>query len=346
MIDQSTILAGVTVADFSGTIPGPLLTQLLGQLGAEVHKIEAPGPGDPSRGFGFFDYLNSTKISHRIDLKSPDGLSVARGIVAAADVLVEGFRPGVMTRLGLGYEQLAADFPRLVYCSISGAGQSGPKSTEPGHDLSYLADAGVINRHRDSRGTIVDAPLPAPVADITAGLLATVGVLAALESRRSTGRGTHIDMSILDASLLLASTALADADRAGGVELPPGVEVPHYGVFETSDARAIALAIMPFEQHFWVAFCDAAGIGEPWSSMTGAERVRRAEELRHLLRDVVARDDFVTWNQRLTGANVAWAPVRTGAEVIAEFGAANLPGFACSDIPIGLNTRRSEREQE
>lgn len=337
-------LRGLVVADFTGTVPGPLCTQTLRQLGAEVWKVEAPGGGDVARPYGFFEYLNQGKQQLILDLKSADGVSAARELISRADVLVEGFRPGVMERFGLSHADLSHELPDLIYCSISGTGQTGSTRNDPGHDVNYLAAAGVLNRHRDHKGDLIGAPLPAPVADVTAALLAVVGILAALEERRRTGAGRYVDVSLLDASLLLGSTDLVDAlGRGADRALPPGSEVPHYGLFETRDGRAISLGIMPFEETFWHEFCDIASIDSKWRNMPPSERLERAGELRSLLREVISDDDYQVWCGRLRGSNVAWAPVRNADEVVQEFGQ-SAPGLPGSDIPIGVRGSMDRKE--
>jgi alpha-methylacyl-CoA racemase len=196
-------LQGIRVIDFTTLLPGPLATLLLAEAGAEVVKIERPGVGDESRMYiprlgstsVNFALLNRGKRSVVADLKDPDQLSGLRKRIDQADVLVEQFRPGVMDRLGLGYEKVRETNPELVYCSITGYGQVGPRAGRAGHDLNYLADTGILDLTRDSAG----APTLPPVliADIAGGSYpAVINILLALRARDISGTGTHLDISM------------------------------------------------------------------------------------------------------------------------------------------------------
>jgi alpha-methylacyl-CoA racemase len=261
-------LAGVRVLDLSRLLPGPYASLVLADLGADVLKIEAPEGGDYLRwmppltgkvSWAFFA-LNSGKRSIALDLKSPEGVDILRTLAKDADVLIEGFRPGVMDRLGCGYEALRQDNPRLVYCAISGFGQNGPYRDAPGHDLGYLALAGVLGLAGP-----VDRPpqvLPVQVADIGGSLWALVGILAALHARQATGHGRFLDISMTDGATGFLTAALAP--HIGGGSKPParGADTltgaqACYGVYRTADDRHLAVA--PLEPKFWAAFCDKVG---------------------------------------------------------------------------------------
>jgi crotonobetainyl-CoA:carnitine CoA-transferase CaiB-like acyl-CoA transferase len=260
-------LAGLRVLDLSRLLPGPYASLVLADLGADVLKIEAPEGGDYLRwmppltgkvSWAFFA-LNSGKRSVALDLKRPEAVDILRQLAREADVLVEGFRPGVMDRLGLGYDVLAADNPRLIYCAITGFGQTGPYRDAPGHDLGYLALSGVLGL-----GGPPDRPpqlLPIQAADISGSLWALVGILSALHARTSTGRGRFVDISLTDCATSFLTASLAPflggaRPPARGADTLTGGQAC-YGVYRTADDRFLAVA--PLEPKFWATFCELVG---------------------------------------------------------------------------------------
>jgi crotonobetainyl-CoA:carnitine CoA-transferase CaiB-like acyl-CoA transferase len=262
-------LAGIRVLDFSTLLPGPLATLLLAEAGAEVIKIERPGAGDEMRGyepkFGAdsvnFALLNRGKRSIAIDLKQPGALERLMPLVISADVVVEQFRPGVMERMGLGYEALARANPRLIYCAITGYGQSGPKAMTAAHDLNYAAEAGMLALAAGADG--VPVPPAALVADIGGGSFpAVINILLALRERERTGRGCRLDIAMADNLFTFMYWAVGDGLAARRWPRPGGALVtggsPRYRVYRTRDDRFIAAA--PLEERFWQNFCDAIGL--------------------------------------------------------------------------------------
>ncbi len=252
---HSLPLSGIAVADFSELLPGPFLTQNLLELGATVTKIERPPHGDNARLLypGVFDSVNRGKQCVMLDLKQPAGAQAARDIIAACDVLVEGFRPGVMARLGLGYDAAAAINPRLVYVSLSGYGQNGPHAQRPGHDINYLATAGALALSGSDPGM----PAPGaglPVADLCGAMYALSSTLAALMQRQHTGRGQHLDVSLTDCVAHWMNPRLGQFSSAGlGSLAAQRLDVlnkPAYGVFRTRDDACVAIAAL--EDHFWL----------------------------------------------------------------------------------------------
>lgn len=259
-------LAGIRVLDFSTLLPGPLATLLLAEAGAEVTKIERPGTGDEMRGytpkFGTdsvnFALLNRGKRSIAIDLKAKDAVSRLKPLLQGADVIVEQFRPGVMDRLGLGYGAVTAINPRIVYCSITGYGQSGPRAQTAAHDLNYIAETGMLALSAGADG----APVlpPALVADIGGGAYpAVMNILLALRAREGTGRGCKLDMAMADHLFTFMYWALGDGLAADRWPRPGGALVtggsPRYQVYRTRDDRFVAAA--PLEAKFWQNFCEA-----------------------------------------------------------------------------------------
>lgn len=262
-------LAGVRVLDFSTLLPGPLATLLLAEAGADVVKIERPGSGDEMRSYEpklgpdsvNFALLNRGKRSLAVDLKDARAVERVRALAARADVLVEQFRPGVMDRLGLGYERLRALNPRLVYCSITGYGQSGPRAQAAAHDLNYAAQTGLLGLAAGADGApVVPAAL---VADIGGGAYpAVMNVLLALRQRDLTGAGCRLDVAMADNLFTFMYWAIGNGLAAGawpqpGAELVTGGS-PRYQVYRTADDAFVAAA--PLEEKFWRAFCGAVGL--------------------------------------------------------------------------------------
>jgi crotonobetainyl-CoA:carnitine CoA-transferase CaiB-like acyl-CoA transferase len=261
-------LDGLLVIDFSTLLPGPMATLLLAEAGAEVVKVERPG-GEEMRHYQprwgedsvNFALLNRSKKSIVLDLKDPAQRGRLMPLIERADVLVEQFRPGVMDRLGLGYPAVAAHNPRIVYCSITGYGQTGPKATRAGHDLNYIGDAGLLSL---SSGPL-DAPVvpPALIADIAGGAYpAVMNILLGLRAREHTGRGMHLDIAMTEGVLPFLYWALGEGQALGawpgnGESLVTG-GTPRYRLYRTADDRLVAAA--PIEDKFWNTFCDVIGL--------------------------------------------------------------------------------------
>lgn len=261
-------LAGVRVLDLTRLLPGPLATQHLADQGAEVIKVEDTGAGDYARSMGamaggssfFYQIVNRNKKSLRLDLKHPRGHEILMRLIEGADVLVEGFRPGVMDKLGLGYAAAEARNPRLVYCSISGYGQTGPYALRAGHDINYIGYAGVL----DQIGAAGGAPaIPnLQIGDLLGGTMSAVaGMMVALFDARRSGQGRHVDIAMTDAVLAHAIFPMVEVLANGGVQ-PRGEDlltggVPCYGVYETADGRHMAVGAL--EEKFWHLVCDTLG---------------------------------------------------------------------------------------
>ncbi len=264
-------LDGLFVLDFSTLLPGPLASLMLAEAGAEVLKIERLEGGDEMRSYpplwggesAAFALLNRGKKSLAIDLKSADAVARLTPLIARADVLIEQFRPGVMTRLGLGYEACRRINPRLVYCSITGYGQEGENSQRAGHDLNYMAEAGLISlSHGSAEQPVVP---PVLVADIAGGAYpAVINILMALRQRETTGEGSHLDVAMTDSLFALPFWALAEGQARGywpgnADHLLSGGS-PRYRLYPTADGDLLAVAAL--EQKFWDAFTEAIGLDE------------------------------------------------------------------------------------
>ena len=265
-------LTGIKVLDFSTLLPGPMAGLVLAEAGAEVLKIERPGFGEEmrlnARRWGreavSFALLNRGKKSLAIDLKDRKSLNLMQPLIEEADILIEQFRPGVMDRLGLSYEALSRINPRLIYCSITGYGLTGPKADVAGHDLNYIGDTGLLSL---SMGP-ADSPVVPPVlaADLAGGTYpAIVNILLALLQRGKTGQGTHLDIAMTDNMFMLVSWAMGQGLVSGewpesGKELLTG-GTARYQIYRAADGRYVAAA--PIEQKFWDNFCALIELPEP-----------------------------------------------------------------------------------
>jgi crotonobetainyl-CoA:carnitine CoA-transferase CaiB-like acyl-CoA transferase len=317
MQDSATMnpahLSGLRVLDLSIWRPGPYATSLLVSLGADVLKVEPPG-GDPMRQYaGLFESINAGKRSIELDLKDGGDRERALALAMEADVLVEGFRPGVMTRLGLDADTLRRANPALVYCSISGYGQVDPRAELPGHDVNYQAWAGAL---APEGGTARVSPLP--IADLAGGMAAAFGICAAVLGRQATGEGTYLDVSMTDVlATWTGRIGSADGDSAGSSSRSG--PVPGYGVFDTADGGQVALGVIS-EQHFWSNLCAELGLDD-LAPLTFQGRSGRGAETQDAVAAAIAgrgRDELVA---ALTAVAVPVAPVldRQGMVASAPF---------------------------
>jgi alpha-methylacyl-CoA racemase len=261
-------LSGIMVLDFSTLLPGPLATLMLAEAGAEVVRIERPGGEELRRHPPYIDgesavyaLLNRGKKALVLDLKAPDARARLEPLLARCDVVVEQFRPGVMARLGLGYEAVRAINPRAVYCAITGYGQDGPRRHEAGHDLNYIAATGLLalSPGPPGRPTVP----PALIGDIGGGAMpAVMNILLGLRRRDATGEGSFIDIAMADAMFTFAWHALASGFAEHRFPAPGAARLtggsPRYRLYPTSDGRLVACAAL--EQKFWLAFCAAIGL--------------------------------------------------------------------------------------
>lgn len=320
---MSRPLAGVRVLDLSRLLPGPVATLHLADLGADVVKIEDTGAGDYARTMGdgrdgvswFFRAVNRNKRGLTLDLKQSAGCEVLQRLVASADVLVESFRPGVMDRLGVGYAALAAINPRLVYCAITGYGQDGPWALRAGHDLNYIAQAGVLEQTGSAGGP---PAIPAlQIGDLLGGAMSAVAaILAALYRARATGEGGFVDVAMAESVLahnlfpLFALQAGSEPPPRGGDLLTGGHA--NYGVYRTADGRYMAVGAL--EEKFWQLFCDA--VGRPEWTPRYAETATPA--LRGELEALFATRTQAEWTALFERVDCCVTPVLTTAEAIAH----------------------------
>ncbi len=309
-------LAGVTVLDLSTVGPAARATRLLADYGASVVKVGAvPGRGPAAVRPPFFAYSAQRGMRRvHLDVRHPDGLAAFLALAAGADVVVESFRPGVVDRLGIGYEDLRAVNDGIIYCSTSGYGQGGPRSAWAGHDLDYLAVSGYLAT--SGPGPDGGPPVPgATIADAAAGgMQAALAIAAALFSRQLTGAGTFLDVSVADGALWLMSLAV-DEHLATGTEPGPGHDVltgryACYDTYRAADGRWLAVAAI--EAKFFANLCRALGC-EQWADRQYDDDVQ--DEIRAALGAAFARSDRDTWVDRLSGADTCVAPVQAVSEI-------------------------------
>ncbi len=306
-------LQGLRVISLAEQYPGPYCTLLLADLGADVILIERPNGGDPSRQFRtFYAALNRGKRSVALDLKTASGRNTLVRLIANADVLLEGFRPGVMQRLGLGWETLHQANPRLIYASISGFGQTGPYADRPAHDLSYQSVAGLYFREAEA-GAPVAPPAPA-MADLSSGMFAALGVLTALAARSRDGKGTYIDVAAAEGLVSWMTVQLTPTLNAWPVD-QIGTEAG-YAVYPCADGALISLSVA-HEDWFWRSLCEVMDMGDV-AQLPRDERVARVEELRGRLGAAIAKRPRGEWASVLDEARIPWSPVSTLAEVAAD----------------------------
>ncbi|WP_313371272.1 CoA transferase [Achromobacter animicus] len=310
-------LSGLTVLDLGQLHPGPYTAMLLGQLGASVIKVEKP-QGDTARQLGAetFAKYNRGKRSISLNFTREEDRSTLLQLAARSDVLIEGFRPGVMARMGLDYTRLAQANPRIVMCSISGFGQTGPYAQRPGHDVNYLALSGywaVPSQVRDVMGRP-----RLRLSDYCAAMHAALAILAAVDDARVSGVGQHLDVSIHDALTAWMAPALQAMNGPAGASIDnlPHV-MPDNDVFETADGRHLALGIL--EEAFWQNLCEALAPDCPELTTetyrTRAGRLRDKGALSDRLRALFASRSLDYWEGVFRGRDIPWAPVLRHDEV-------------------------------
>ena len=305
------MLRGVTILSLAEQYPGPYATLLLADLGAEVVMIERPGKGDPARAFpDFFRSLARNKCSVCLDLKTKRGQRELHRLAEGADVFVEGFRPGVMARLGFGYETLAARNPRLVYASISGFGQDGPYRDRLAHDLSYQAITGMMFDHQ---GAELQPPAVS-FADLTAGTFAAFAITTALFARERSARGRYLDIAMADCLVSWMTTHLGPFLNGG--EPLTAMREPAYGIFRCADGRTLTLSVA-HEDHFWRPLCELLGLTEK-AGLHHQERLRDRTLLRDLLQQAIAAQSLAYWAEQFDRQGIPWSPLFGLSEVAGD----------------------------
>lgn len=339
MTQRQAPLAGIRVLDLSRVLAGPWCTQNLADLGADVIKIERPGTGDDTRGWGppylkdaegretgesaYYLSTNRNKRSVAIDFSTPDGAALVRKMAAHCDVLVENFKVGGLKRHGLDYESLARDHPRLIYCSITGFGQTGPMAPLPGYDFMIQGMGGLMSITGERDDLPGGGPQKAGVAvtDVMTGMYAAVAILGALHERTRSGKGQHIDLALLDTHIAMLANQNLNYMTSGVAPRRYGnahQNVVPYQVFEASDGHLI-LAVGNDSQ--FRVYCDVIGRPDLASSpdyATNSQRLRNRDSLIPQLVDRMRSDTRDAWIGRLQAAGVPCGPINTLDQVFAD----------------------------
>lgn len=335
MTEGTGCLTGLRVLDLSRVLAGPSCTQLLADLGAEVIKVERPGVGDETRTWGppfvrgpdgedtsesgYYLCCNRNKRSITIDMSKPEGLALIKRLLTGSDAVIENYKVGGLKKFGLAWDDLKDEFPQLIYCSISGYGQTGPYASRPGYDMIAQAMGGLLSM----TGEVGGPPVKVPVAinDIMTGMYASVAILAALRHRDATGQGQHIDVSLLDVQVAwLANQGL---NYLTGGEIPTRLGTGHpntvpYQAFDTADGAAI---IGCNNDDQFRRFCDLVGRADLPADKrfaTNAARVRNREAVVAAVQDIVREKPTAWWDEQLAKVSIMCAPINTLDQVFED----------------------------
>jgi len=342
-------LCGIRVLDLSRVLSGPYCTLQLADMGAEVIKVEMPGRGDDTRAWGppfvqgesaYFLSVNRNKKSITLDLRRPEGAELLRRLLRSSDVLVENFRPGVLGRLGFDYQACQALRPELVYCSISGFGQTGPRRSEPGYDIVLQGEGGIQSLTGDPAGS--GFRVGVAQADLVAGLFACQGILLALLQRQRSGAGQQVDVAMLDAQIALLTYQAGNYFASGEVPRRLGNRHPNIAPYETFGTAAGDLNLAIGNEKLWRDFCGLVGlqhlVDDPRFA-SNAARLANYESLRPQLAALFARRRCVEWIELLRGHGIPCGPVRDLAQVFDD------PQVAAREMRCQLDHRRGGRLQ-
>jgi crotonobetainyl-CoA:carnitine CoA-transferase CaiB-like acyl-CoA transferase len=318
-------LSGIKVLDLTRIVSGPFATMLLGDLGAEIIKIEEPGSGDESRTYGppfingesaYFLSVNRNKKSCAINLKTPEGIALIKDLALKSDVLIENFRPGTLKKFGLQYEELKKLNPKLIYCAITGFGQTGPDSHRPGYDLIIQGESGIMDITGDPKGP--PTKVGTSIADLMTGQFASQGVLAALVERSKTGIGRRVEVAMYDclASLLTFNAggyfATENVPKRKGNSHP---SIVPYETFETSDGW---INIGVANDKFWGSFCkiiNRADLQNNPKFAMATDRVKNRLELLPIIREVIKKNTKTYWVNLLGDAGIPSGMIKNVGEV-------------------------------
>ena len=325
-------LEGMRVVDLTRALAGPFCTMMLGDLGADVVKVERPGRGDESRGWGppfvgepygpypgesaYFIATNRNKRSVTVNLKSPEGQAVVRDLAARSDAFVENFRTGALDELGLGYDNLKAVNPGLIYCSISGYGRTGPHARRPGYDFVIQAEGGMMGITGPEEGPPYRVGVP--IVDITAGMFAATAILAALRARDVTGQGQLVDVSLLDTQAALLTNVASNYLVGGEAPRRLGNAHPNIAPYEAFRARDRWFGLAAANQGQWLTLCrviDRPDLGEDPRFVSNSERLANRGALVNELNEAFATRDADEWLASLGEAGLPCGPINTVREV-------------------------------
>jgi crotonobetainyl-CoA:carnitine CoA-transferase CaiB-like acyl-CoA transferase len=329
-IDATGPLKGLRVLDLTRVLAGPTCTQMLGDLGAEIIKIEKPGAGDDTRGFAppfmsgtkesaYFVGVNRNKKSVTLDIAKPEGQGIVRKLLADCDMLVENFKVGALAKYGLDYAALHAEFPSLIYCSITGFGQTGPYAPRPGYDSLIQAMGGVMSLTGEPDG--LPQKVGIPVADLFAGLYGCIGILAALRHRDATGHGQQIDIGMLDTHVAWLANQGMNYLATG--ENPPRLGNQHpnivpYQVFPTQDGYVV---LSVGNDPTFRRFCESFGLAHLLADerfATNAARVSNRKLVTDTLTPVMTSHPTAWWVEQLEALKIGCGPINTLAQVFAD----------------------------
>ncbi|MDI3535286.1 MAG: CoA:oxalate CoA-transferase [Thermosediminibacterales bacterium] len=320
-------LNGVKVIDLTRVLAGPYATMILADLGAEVIKVEMPGRGDDSRAFGpyikdesvYFMSLNRNKKSITLNLKAEKGKQIFRELVKKADVVVENFRPGVMEKLGFGYEALKSLNPGIIYAACSGFGHTGPYSEKPAYDAIVQALGGIMSITGNPGGK--PTRVGASIGDIIAGMFTSIGILAALNRRNKTGEGEKIDVAMLDCQVAILENAIARYFVEGEIPKPIGNRHPSITPFETFEAEDGDIMVAVGNDNLWVKYCKTIGredLIEDKRFQTNVLRNKNYKVLRPILAEVMKTKKVEDWIRIFDKNGIPSAPINTIDKVVKD----------------------------
>ncbi len=318
-------LSDVVVVDLSRVFAGPYCTMMLGDLGATVIKVEQPGKGDDTRHYGppsiageaaYYLGLNRNKYSVTLDFKNPDHLQRLRELIATATVLVENFRPGTLDRLGLGYESLRESNPGLIYCSISGYGQTGPYAMRPGYDFVAQAESGVMS----VTGEVDGEPqrMGTPIADTAAGMFACMSILAALHVREKTGKGQQIDISLLEAAVALLGNVSANYLISGKESRRYGNGHPNIVPYQAFRTKNGYIVVSCGNDRLYQSLCALLGRDDLASDprfATNSLRIQHRDELIPDLQEQFVLRETGEWLEKLRAAGIPCGAINTVSQI-------------------------------
>jgi len=340
-------LSGIRVFDMTRVLAGPSATQILGDLGADVLKIERPGTGDDSRGLGppylkdasgaetgesaYFMSANRNKRSLTLNLTSTEGQELARSLIAHCDVVIENFRTDNLSQYGLAYEQIKDHFPRLIYCSVTGFGHTGPYARRAGYDYLVQGMGGIMSVTGEPGGP--PQKVGVGIADLMTGMYAAVAILAALRHRDATGHGQYIDMALLDTQVAWLSYVGQNYLTSGQVPRRFGNQHPNimpYQVFGAADGLLILAIGNDAQFERFCAFCKRSELSADPRYATNAQRLRNRDSLTPVIADLIAAHPIRHWVEGLTKVNVPCSPINSIDQVFAD------PQVKARDMEISM----------
>jgi CoA:oxalate CoA-transferase len=350
-------LDGITVLDLTHVLAGPFASLILGDLGARVIKVERPGSGDDTRSFppfkdgasAYFAAINHGKESIALDLKAEEDRAIFEALLARADIVLENYRPGVMEKLGYGWEALHARFPALIYGAVSGFGHTGPDALRPAYDMVVQARGGVMSITGEKDREPVRAG--ASIGDIVAGMYLVQGVMAALLDRGRTGAGRKVDVAMLDSQLAILEHAVAITTATGTPPAPSGARHPSITPFETFHAADGLFVIAAGNDALFARLCDVLGlpIAQDPRFATNPARCENARTLKRLIEAITLDRPKSHWIEKLEAAGVPTGPIQNVSEVLHDrqilarnmvvdvLGPDGRPAFVAAGNPIKLS---------